>query len=107
MQLTADVALDACARLLGVACALQSLEMLSIREAYSERGVWPWSVLRAAARLPAGAAQVADALLGARGFAWVQGVRLLVSGGLVAFGCCPLVVVVWLSTLLTCLRWRG
>ncbi len=93
-------------RLLAVALALQSAEMLRIREAFRPGGVWDWELLRADfATWPRAARAFLDATLAPAGFRVLLILQLLAAIGI--FVGAPLFALVFVTTALVSLRWRG
>jgi len=100
--------LDVTSRLVGLACALQGLELLALRPAWGRGGVFCFSILQDDLRaLPAPLRPLLARLLDAPGFEVVLRVRLLAA--LIALGTAhPATLPVLLVTqVLVSLRWRG
>ncbi len=100
-------------KLFALAAILQTLEWMSLRPAWSESGVFRWSLLRDDFRtFPAFLRGFFDAVLSERGFAHLLRLRLACAILLVLTpGMGPFVAlllfVVSTSTLLISMRWRG
>jgi hypothetical protein len=102
------VVLELSARLVGLACALQALELLALRPAWGPDGVFSYAVLRDDLRaLPGPLRPLLARLLDAPGFGRVLQLRLVAA--LVALGTAhPSALPVLLVThVLVSLRWRG
>lgn len=117
--MTHDSALLLTLKLASVATLQQSVEFLAVEPAFSERGVWRWSVLREEfAFLPRFLRGLADLLIGDRGFSRLTRLRLLVAIFLLGSTTLPALhlargvepafaVFLFVSQILTSLRWRG
>ncbi|HVY32335.1 MAG TPA: hypothetical protein VHB79_37620 [Polyangiaceae bacterium] len=107
MSLSLVDALTWCARLSALSVALQTLELLQIRAAYADQGVWSWPILKEEhAALPLPLRALLGALLPYRAFLALLVVRLPLAG-LLAMGfwwCAPLLLV---SQLAIGARFRG
>jgi hypothetical protein len=92
----------------GAGVTFQTLELLSIRSAARDSGVWHWNLIRKDfAPLPWPARKALDALLGYRGLISILILRL-VSAIAMAMTLSPIATgVVFITTLLISLRWRG
>jgi hypothetical protein len=95
-------------RLIAVATLLQTVELLQLRPAFADGGIWDWDVLKQeAGSFPRPLGSAVGLLLEQRGFTCVLGLRLFTA--LLALflpGAAPPLVLL-LTTLLICLRWRG
>lgn len=108
MELSAHDALSWVARLIGIAIALQSLELWAIRRVAADDGVWPWRVVRRDLEVfGAAALRVLDGLLSERRFSTLLIVRLLCAVAITLVPHALPMLFLWLSTLLISLRWRG
>lgn len=108
LAMTATQALRATRCLLGLSIALQTIELLRVRSALGERGVFAWSVLRDDHRgAPALIRAALDFLLGTRGFVALLALQLAAALVLPwsTLSVWPLVLLT--TTLLTCIRFRG
>ena len=106
--MTADLALRAVEALLAVSVTLQTLEHLATRRALSPKGVWSWSVVREEfAALPRALRRALDALLDWPAVLGLLGVRLAAALALGAWGGAVPAALVFASTALVCLRFRG
>ncbi len=101
-------ALDWTERLVALAVALQTIELLQIRRACRDDGVWSWPVLKlehgglpAALRAPLGWVLPYDRFMA------LLGVRLACALALIATGWSPLALVLLFSQLAICVRFRG
>jgi hypothetical protein len=102
------VALDLCARLLGVAVALQSVELLQLRAAWSPGGIWTWEVLQDDLRgFPAPARSLLAPLLRPFGFTCVVALRLAAAVLLVAAAAPAALPILLAAQVLIGVRWRG
>jgi hypothetical protein len=100
--------LDVTARLVGLACALQALELLALRPAWGPDGVFAFAVLRDDLRaLPAPLRPLLGRLLDAPGFGVVLRVRLLAALITLATAHPAALPVLLLTQVLVSLRWRG
>lgn len=101
-------ALALCARLLGVAVALQSVELLMIRRAWTPGGVWTWEVLRDDLRgFAVPVRGLLAPLLRPAGFTAVVGLRLAAATLLAATASPAALPVLLVAQVLIGLRWRG
>ncbi len=101
-------ALDLCARLLGVALALQSVELLQLRPAWSAGGIWTWDVLQDDQRgFPAPVRGLLAPLLRPFGFTCVVVLRLAAAVLLAAAPTPAVLPVLLAAQVLIGLRWRG
>ena len=106
--MTADLALRAIEALLAVSVAVQTLEHLATRRALSPDGVWCWSVVRDEfAPLPGVLRRVLDLLLDWPAVLGLLGLRLGAALALGAWGGAVPAALVFASTALVCLRFRG
>lgn len=107
--MTAEAAaLDLCARLLGVAVALQSVELLQLRAAWSPVGIWTWAVLQDDLRgFPAPARSLLAPLLRPFGFTCVVALRLAAAVLLVAAAAPAALPILLAAQVLIGVRWRG
>jgi hypothetical protein len=90
---------------IGVAVILQTIELLSIREAFSERGVWRWSMLKNL--FPRGMGAIVSPFLCDRGFLIVLSLSLLAAVFSIFSGQWILSLVLVVTTFLISLRWLG
>lgn len=107
--MTLSEALSASARLSAASVALQTLELLAIRQSFSERGVWRFSSLSPElAALPPPLRWLALRCLSYRSFLALLAVQLAASAWLLARGpSAAALLVLLLTTLLGCVRFRG
>ncbi len=95
-------------RLISLAVLLQSIEMLQIRSAFSDAGVWRWPTLkREFAIYPRALQKILDFALKYRNFIVLLSVRILAAIIGLGIGSGVSVLVMFLSTLLVSMRWRG
>lgn len=108
MALSAPLALQAVAALLALALALSSIELLLVRADFAGDGVFVWAVLRDGTRaLPRPARALLDLLLSDRSFPALLAAQLALALGL-PWTTSPLVpLLLLLTSLLVCLRFRG
>jgi len=101
-------ALETTIRLVAFSVLLQSCEMLRIRASWSGAGPWSWQTLRGEfrifGRIPF---LVLKALLSDRGFLVVVLIQLASAIGCIAFPVLTWAPVLFITTLLQSLRWRG
>lgn len=95
-------------RLLAVSTLLQSIEMLRLRESWSDQGPWRWSLLREDFKnwifpLPF----LMDVLMPARSFRILLWLRTAASALFLWFPWPSLAIFLMLTTLLIAWRWRG
>jgi len=108
LALTTSEALRAMERLLGVAVALQALELLLVRDALSETGVFRWSILRREfAALPWLLRTLLDGVLSYRTFSLLLVLELVAALLLACYPHPLLAPFLLLTTLLVCIRFRG
>ena len=101
-------ALGLCARLLGLAVVLQSVELLQIRRTFSPGGIWTWEVLQDDLRaFPAPLRALLGPLLRPFGFTVVVGLRLVAAALLAATATPAALPVLLAAQVLVGLRWRG
>jgi len=105
---TLAVAVDWMARLAGVAAAIAALELLCVRDALADHGVFAWRVLgRELAGAPRAIRVLADTVLGHRGMCSVLVLQL---GAALALPCTSHPAPPWIAfaaVLLTAFRFRG
>jgi hypothetical protein len=89
--------------LISFAVILQTIELFSIRKAFSEQGIWRWSILRNEFPCPG----LFDLFLNDRSFLVVLTVRLLAALFLIVKAHWLFSFVLALTTLLIALRWLG
>jgi Vitamin K-dependent gamma-carboxylase len=95
-------------RAIALAVLLQTLELLQIREAYADTGIWRWSTLRSEHRgLPAPLRGLFALLLPYRSFIGLLIGRLLAASLLLGVGTPSVLPFLWLSQLAICVRFRG
>jgi hypothetical protein len=105
---TPTAALVGVSRLIAVAVALQTLELLAVRRVAADDGVWRWATVRRELDgIPRPLRWLLDQLLGYRGLVAVLAVRLIAALALLAVVHVALVAVLLVSTILLALRWRG
>jgi hypothetical protein len=106
--LALEDALRMCERLAALAVLLSSLELLRMRRALDERGVFRWSVLRREfSRAPGLVRALLDAALSYRGFVLLLWLQLLGAAALGARAHGALAPLLFVCTLLVCVRFRG
>jgi hypothetical protein len=88
-------------RLLAIACAFQTIELLQLRAIWSDTGVWRWETLRKEYRFPP------DLIFNARGFYLLLLARLLCSLAVCAVPSGVFLGVLFFSTWAISVRWRG
>lgn len=97
-----------CTRVCAASVALQTLELLAIRESFSERGVWRFSTLAPELELLPGPLRWSMArCLSYRAFLALLALQLAACAWLLARGPSPALLVLLLVTLLVCVRFRG
>lgn len=102
------LALGLCARLLGVSLVVQSAELLVLRPAWADAGVWSFAVLRDDLRaFPRAVGAGLAPLLGEWGFTVVLALRLVAAVALATTGAPLALPVLVAAQLLVGLRWRG
>jgi len=103
--LTPAFALELTRLAIAIAVVQQSVELLALRRAMADDGVWAWSVLRRDfAGAPAG---LADAVLGYRGTIAILVLRLAAAAAVPVAPALPCLLVMLATSLLVALRWRG
>jgi hypothetical protein len=103
--LTPAFALELTSLAVAIAVVQQSVELLALRRAMADDGVWAWSVLRREfVGVPAG---LADAVFGYRGTLAVLTLRLAAAAAVPVAPALPCLLVMLATTLLVALRWRG
>ena len=108
MIFEAKTALSTVEKILSMALAFQTIELLQLRKIWSEKGIWRWSLLRQDFLVfPAGLRAVLDFLLTDRTFLILLGLRLAASVLLFFNASLVVVLFLWLSSVLISLRWRG
>lgn len=92
----------------GAAIFFQTLELLAIRKSIADTGVWSWQIVQRDFKpLPSPIRAVLERLLSYRAFLLILATRLVL-GAAMAFTFNPVVIaLVFASTLLIALRWRG
>lgn len=104
-MLTPAFALELTSLAVAIAVVQQSVELLALRRAMADDGVWAWSVLRREfVGVPAG---LADAVFGDRGTLAVLTLRLAAAAAVPVAPALPCLLVMLATTLLVALRWRG
>jgi hypothetical protein len=91
-------------KLLALSLALQSFEILRLRPAYADSGIWRWSTLR---KEGGWLSRLLTPLLAMPGFHILVGLQLLCAVALFSFPHGALVAVLFATALLICIRWRG
>jgi hypothetical protein len=105
---TPAAALAGVTRLIAIAVALQTIELLLVRRVAADDGVWRWSTVRRELDVfPRPLRWLLDRLLGYRGLVAVLGLRLVAALALFAIVHVALVGALLASTILLALRWRG
>ena len=95
-------------RLVGFTIALQSAEMLLLTGVTAQNGIWTWDLLQGDFQsFPPWLRRIFGVVLGDPGFVWLSVVRLTASLFMLASPSLSAVIVTLLTTLLTCMRWRG
>jgi hypothetical protein len=108
MILSGDIALVWVEKLIAIAVALQTLELLALRKTISDDGVWSWSVLKKDFTFfPKPFRTVFDWLLRYPHFIFLLLARLGCSLALLALPYPGVVVFLLFSTILISWRWRG
>jgi hypothetical protein len=93
---------------IALAVLLQTIELLQLRRAYSDAGIWRWSLLQPEQRsLPAPLRWLFAALLPYRNFVVLLSARLVAAGLLLGLGASAVLPFLWLSQLAICVRFRG
>jgi hypothetical protein len=93
---------------IALALLLQTIELLQLRYAYSDTGIWRWSSLRREhARLPAPLRWLLAGLLPYRNFIGLLLVRLVCVAMLPYCFAPVLLPLLWLSQVAICVRFRG
>jgi hypothetical protein len=113
--MTAATALAAVTRLVALAVALQTIELLQLRRVAATDGIWRWPTLRRDWQaLPRPLASLVALMLRPRPFVALLVVRLaaalalgIAGGALPRVGPLPLPLLLLLTTVLVQLRWRG
>jgi hypothetical protein len=106
--MTLAEALSWSTRLCAASVALQTLELLAIRESFSERGVWRLSTLSSELEaLPRPLRWLALRCLSYRPFLALLALQLAACLWLLARGPAPALLLLLLVTLLVCVRFRG
>jgi hypothetical protein len=106
MTLTQTLSLST--RLSAASVALQTLELLAVRESFSERGVWRFSTLAPElAALPRPLGWLLRRCLSYRAFLLLLASQLAASLWLLARGPSAVLLVLLATTLLVCVRFRG
>ena len=105
-------ALRWCEQIIAAAIIFQTLEMFQLRATFGKRGVWRWQTIRREFVIfPAASHWIFDCLLDYPNFLWVLAARLLAAAGVLLTAAMPLysvfLFVLFLSTLLVAVRWRG
>lgn len=112
MPLPPWAALALVEKIIAVAITLQTIEMLQLRKAWDDNGVWRWETIEGTlSDLPSWIRAIAGTLLRASGFRWLLAARLVCSATLFVY---PhpfphpiLVCVLFATTLLISIRWGG
>jgi hypothetical protein len=108
MEWSAASAITWSQRGIALAVLLQTIELLQLRRAYSDRGIWRWSLLRPEhSSLPAPLRWLFAVLLPYRNFVTLLAARLLAAGLLLGAGASWVLPWLWLSQLAICVRFRG
>lgn len=95
-------------RIIAFAVALQTIELLQIRESFSEKGIWAWKILsREFNDLPKPVKGLVDVLLGDLGFLTILWVRLVCSVAAPFLNYPWIWAILLVSTILIAVRWRG
>lgn len=106
--LSASAAIELTATLTGLALGLQTVELLQLRQEWSDAGIWRWRLLAPEHRLlPAPLRWLFAGLLPERRFAWLLWLRLLAAGALalgVGRGLAPFLL---MTQLAVGVRFRG
>jgi hypothetical protein len=106
--LSLEQALSASARLLGLAIALQTVELLQLRHTLSDAGIWRYSLLaREHAAVVAPLRWIFSRLLPYRAFLCVLIAQLACATVVIACGWLQPMPVLLFTLLLTCVRFRG
>ena len=106
--MNSDLTFDLIEKLIAVAIIFQTLELIAIRQVFSDEGVWRWSTLSKEFKVFSRVSQcVFTFFLGYRNFCILLFARLILALTLF-FVSSPLVLVsLLISTILISLRWRG
>ena len=89
-------------RLLSIAIILQTIELLMIRSSWNDSGVWRWSTLKKEFHSP-----LYSFFFSTRGFTLLLALRLLSAVLIWFIPCVTLNTLLFLSTWLISIRWRG
>lgn len=90
------------------AALVQSFELLLIREVYSERGIWRWSILRdECSVLPPLVRRVLDRIFAYEPFLVLIGLRAAAAAAMLFLPSALLTGFLFFTTVLICIRWRG
>ncbi|MEY4582377.1 MAG: hypothetical protein RL701_7080 [Pseudomonadota bacterium] len=101
-------ALTGCERALALALLVSSLELLQVRAAFSERGVWRFDILRREhALLPAVLRGLCALLFPYRAFLVLLGLQLIAAALLLCAGVREVLPWLWFSHVAVCVRFRG
>lgn len=105
---TPAAALAGVSRLVAIAVALQTVELLLVRRVAADDGVWRWAtVRRELAVFPRPVRWLLDAVLAYRGLIALLVARLAAAIALLAVVHVALVSLLLITTVLLALRWRG
>lgn len=107
-MISSEIALQWVEKLTAIAIFLQTIELLLLRGSFSAKGVWRWSTLQKEyTSLPFGLFYVFQLLFDSRGLFILLILRSAVSITLFYSPSAPVVLILLLTTLLICIRWRG
>jgi hypothetical protein len=95
-------------KIVSIAAILQSVELIQIRRTYSPGGVWTWETLQKEFEIfPKFFQRVFDLLLKYPNFYYLLLIRLFSAGALFLLPHPVFLSILFLSTLLIAIRWRG
>lgn len=103
-----QLALECTARLIAVAVALQSIELLQLRRQFSDTGIWRFEVLAREYRdLPSPLRALLGLLLPYRAFVALLALQLVSAGVMLICGCLGAAPLLLCASLLISVRFRG
>lgn len=89
--------------IISFAVIFQSFEFLSLKKHFSEKGIWRWSEIKSENKL----LNYFDFFLNEKNFVFLLWIRLLSACGFIFYFSFPLALILFLSSLLISLRFRG
>ena len=95
-------------KLISVALIFQTIELLTLKSSYADKGVWRWSSLAEEFKIFSPSTQkVLSFCLRYRNFLFILGLRLALSFTLIFYSNSFILLLLLFSTILISLRWRG